>query len=298
VTPALRGAGMIVVASAFIAATTLIAKLLGTADSTLLGSIGEGALTPFQITWGRFTFALAVLLVIYLVRRPKLGGFNPALHAGRVLLGVSGVTAMFAAATLIPLADATAIAFLNPVIAMVLAVFFLGEKVGPVRWSMSALAFVGMLLLVRPGTVAFQPAALIALLAAVLLGGEILFLKKLGQREATFQILLVSNASGFVLMSLLAPLYWENPSEMQWLLLVLIGTTMVTAQSLFTPALRYGDASFIVPFSYSVLLFAALYDLLVFGILPLPISLAGCAIILVSGVILAWRDGKKANETS
>ncbi|MEO1398456.1 MAG: EamA/RhaT family transporter, partial [Pseudomonadota bacterium] len=85
---------------------------------------------------------------------------------------------------------------------------------------------------------------------------------------------------------------------MQWLLLVLIGTTMVTAQSLFTPALRYGDASFIVPFSYSVLLFAALYDLLVFGILPLPISLAGCAIILVSGVILAWRDGKKANEAS
>ncbi|MEL6968376.1 MAG: DMT family transporter [Pseudomonadota bacterium] len=291
-TPALRGAFMIVVASMFIAATTMMAKMLGSSDPAVNITNSAMALSPFQIAWGRFAFALLALLIVIAIKRPAMAGFHPKLHAGRVAFGASGVTAMFAAATLIPLADATAITFLNPVIAMVLAVLFLREKVGPIRWSMAALAFLGTLLLVRPATSAFQPDALVALLAAVLLGAEILFLKRLSDREPTVQILLVANTCGFLLMSMAMLWFWQSPSVEQWVLLIAIGPTMLMAQSLFTPALRLGDASFIVPFSYSVLIFAAIYDVLFFGTVPVPLSLLGSAIILVSGVILAWREGR------
>lgn len=105
--------------------------------------------------------------------RPKFTRPALRLHIGRAFAGSLGVTCMFAAATLIPLADATAISMLNPIIAMVLAIPLLGESVGPRRWAAAALSVIGALLLIRPGAESFQPAALIALLAAVVLACEL-----------------------------------------------------------------------------------------------------------------------------
>ncbi|MEM8750795.1 MAG: DMT family transporter [Pseudomonadota bacterium] len=278
-----KGALFIVIASIFAAMTTLIAKILGT---------GETALSPFQITWGRYTFAMMALAIFYFVRRPKFEPLHIPLHLGRVAFGVSGVTAMFAAATLIPLADATAISFLNPMFAMAFAALMLRERVGPVRWFMAALALIGALFLIRPGATSFQPAGLIALLAALLIGIEATFVKALSGREPVFQILLMSNLVGSTLCMVLMIWFWQWPMFEQWLLLIAIGLAMLSAQSLYVPALRMGDASFVMPFSYITLVFAALYDLVLFGVIPVPLSLFGCVIIIVSGVILAWRDGK------
>ena len=150
----LKGAVIIIIAGALIAGTAVLAKGMGA---------GEGGLSPAQITWGRYSFALVTLLIYAIIRRPVFQPMHLPLHTGRVLAGVTGVTCMFWAATLIPLADATAITFLNPIIAMVLAIWFLREKSRSVRWVLGITAFFGALLLIRPGTGAFQPAALIAL---------------------------------------------------------------------------------------------------------------------------------------
>ena len=85
---------------------------------------------------------------------------------------------------------------------------------------------------------------------------------------------------------------WQTPTSEQWLWLAATGWFMVIAQVFYTLALKIGDASFVLPFSYATLLFAALYDFALFDVVPVPLSLAGGALIIVSGVVLAWRDNR------
>lgn len=288
----LAGAGLIVIAAAFVAASTLCAKMLGT---------GDNALNALQITWGRYFFALFALLVVAIVIRPKFTRPNWKLHSIRIAGGVFGVMLMFTAAGLIPLADVTAISFLNPMFAMVFAIPFLGEKVGPIRWGMAGLALFGAMLLIRPGTQGFQPEALFALGAALLFGVEVVALKMLAGREGAFQIVLIANVLGTLIAFVGALFVWINPTVEQWFWLAATGILMVTAQGFYTNALRLGDASFVLPFSYATLLFATFYDYALFDVVPLPLSLMGGAIIVVSGIILAWRESlanKRASATA
>lgn len=285
----IKAAGMMLIASALIALTTLLAKTLGT---------GPNPLPAFQITFGRFVFALAAIATAALILRPQFTKPAIPIHVLRAVCGFGGVTCMFAAATLIPLGDATAIAYLNPVLAMVLAIPILGERIGPVRWAAAGLGLIGGLFLIRPGTDAFQPAALIALVAAFIMGLEVTIIKLLSGREPPFQILLMSNLLGSLLSIVAASFVWVTPTATQWLLLAAIGLVMVTAQAFFVFSMKNGDASFVVPFSYSALVFAALYDLMAYSVLPDWISITGGAIILVSAIVLAWREGRRKRARS
>ena len=274
---------LMICATAFIAATTLLAKALGT---DTLGA----PLHPVQITHARFLFAALTLGSAALIMRPKLGPVDLKLHVMRTTCGAAGVTLMFAAAAFIPLADATAISFLNPVFAMVFAIFLLGEKVGPIRWSAAGIAMVGALVLLRPGSGAIAPGALLALGAALILGLEIIFIKRLSGREAPFQILLVNNGIGLVIATLAVLFVWEPPTGQQWLALAGVGVLMAAAQTCFLNSVARADASFVVPFSYGTLLFATLYDALIFGVIPTSVSLLGAGIIIAGAALLAWRQ--------
>ncbi len=280
---ALLGAGAMLIAAALIAVTTLLAKVLGRGL--------EGAeLHPLQISAGRFAFAFLALMPIFAWRYPGFRGTAWSLHLGRSLCGWGGVTCMFAAAALMPLAEATAISFLSPLFTMLLAIAFLGERVGVWRWGAAGLALAGALVLIRPGTEAFQIAALIALAAAVLMGSEAVFIKRLAGREPPLRILFVNNGIGASIALAAASLVWIAPSGAQWGLLVMLGVTMVTAQAFFIQAMRRADASFVIPFFYATLVFAALYDLAIFGERPGVAALAGAALIVTGALVLAWRE--------
>lgn len=283
-TSPLKGAGLMILATSLIALSTLQAKTLG---------VGMDALSPFQVTWGRYVFGLLGVAAIVLWKKPVLTPPRWSLHAVRIGCGWLGVSAMFAAATMIPLADTTAISFTNPIFAMLLAIPLLAERIGPIRWGTAGLALFGAVLLIRPGTEAFQPAALLALAAAMLFGMEVVMLKKLSGLEGTLQVVLIANVVGAVLSTIAVVFVWAGPTPGQWLLLAGTGFAMVGAQGLFTTALKQGDASFILPFSYAALLFAALYDFALFGVVPVWLSFVGGALIVISGIVLAWRDGAK-----
>jgi len=278
----LAAIGFMLVATGFIAGTTLLAKMAGR---------GPDGLHPLQIAQGRFLFAFLGFWSAAAVLRPRLTRPGYRLHFVRTLAGWGGVTLMFAAVQLIALSDATAITFLNPVFAMLLALAFLGEKIGPWRWLAAALALTGALILIRPGPGTFQPGALVALAAAAVMGTEITLLKFLTGRERPFQILLVNNSIGLVIATLAALYVWRWPSPGQWAQLAALGLMMATAQSFYIQAMRRADASFVMPFSYATLVFAALYDLGLFGVVPDGASLAGAGVILTAGLILAWREG-------
>jgi len=277
---------LMLAASALVAGTSLLAKMLGT---EVLGP----ALHPFQITAGRYIFALIALVITTAIIRPTFTKPALHLHVGRAFAGSIGVTSMFAAATLIPLADATAISMLNPIIAMVLAIPLLGENVGPRRWAAAALSVVGAILLIRPGASSFEPAALIALLSAFVLAFEIIIVKLLSRREGTIQILLFSNGFGTILSGIAVVFIWIWPTPMQWLGLAAIGLLMLSAQSLFLFAIRRGDASFVAPLFYATLVFAALYDFTIFGIIPSALSFAGAGIIILGALLMAWSERRR-----
>jgi drug/metabolite transporter (DMT)-like permease len=252
--------------------------------------VAGGALHPFQVTAGRFGFAFALVLVLSLWLRPRLAGAAWPVHLGRTLCGWAGVTCLFAAAAAMPLAEATAISFLSPLATMLLAIPLLGEQVGPVRWSAAAVALVGALVLIRPGSAAYQPAALIALAAAAFIGMEAILVKRLSDREPPLRILLINNGMGALIALIVAAFVWRPPSPAQRAMLAALGVSMLGAQALFIQALRVADASYVVPFFYTTLVFAALYDLALFGDRSDAFSQLGIAIIVAGALLLAWRE--------
>ncbi len=274
----------ILIATAFIAGTMLIAKALGT------DTFGT-ALHPLQISLGRFLFAFLTISTAALLFRPKLKRPHWGLHLGRTSFGWMGVTLMFASVAYIPLADATAITFLNPVFGMMLAIPLLSERVGPWRWLAAVIALCGAMILLRPTPESFQPAALLALAAALVMGMELIFIKKLTSREAPFQILLVNNAVGLTIAAIAASFVWMPPSPSQWALMAVLGVMMAAAQTFFVNGMARADASFVAPFSYATLIFAAFYDLLFFDTIPDAVSLLGASTILIGAFLLAYREG-------
>ena len=283
--PALA-AGLIAVATAFIAATTLIAKALGTEQ------FGP-ALHPFQIVFGRFLFAFLAFSIAVAIVRPKLQRPHLGLHLARTSGGWAGLTLMSASVAHIPLADATAISFLNPVFGMIFAIPFLGERVGKWRWLAAGVSLIGAMILLRPTPDSFQPAALLALGAAVILGAELNVIKKLTGRESPFSILFVNNAIGVVIAGMAVIWVWQDLMAAQWVLMATLGVAMAVAQSCFVNAMARADASFVAPFSYGTLIFAALYDVVFYDVIPDQVTVLGAAIIILGALLLAWREGRK-----
>lgn len=270
-------------ATAFIAATSLLAKALGT------DALGP-ALHPLQVSHGRFLFAWITIACVVVALRPRFTPANWGLHIGRTATGFIGVTCMFAAAAMIPLADATAITFLNPIFGMILAIPLLGEKVGKWRWLAAAIAFTGALILIRPGAGAIAPGALLALASALAFGFELTFIKRLAGREKPLQILFFNNSIGMLIASAAVIAVWQPPTAAQWGALIALGTLMATAQALFVNAMARADASFVTPFSYLTLVFAAVYDFAVFGVTPTGLSFLGAGVIIAGAALLAWRE--------
>ncbi|RXV66253.1 hypothetical protein C6W92_05020 [Roseovarius sp. A46] len=274
------------VAAALLAGTTLLAKALGT------DALGP-PLHALQVSHGRFLFAFLVIGVMTALIRPHFTRPDLATHAKRSGFGWAGVTLMFAAAAFIPLSDATAISFLNPVFGMMLAIPLLGERVGPLRWCAAAIGLAGAAILMRPGSGVIEPGALLALGAAMCLGAELIFIKQLSGREGPWQILLINNAIGLGIATAAVIWVWATPTPAQWAALIGIGLLMALAQACFVNAVARGDASYVAPFFYTALVFAALYDGVIFGVWPDAISITGAAIVLCGAGLLAWREGRQ-----
>lgn len=272
-------------ATFFIATSTLMAKL---AADPRFGA----PLHPLQVSHGRFLFAFLAISTLFALRRHPLERPAYRLHAIRSAFGWGGVTLLFASVSFIPMADATAISFLNPVFAMIFAIPFLGERVGPIRWGAAAIAFLGALVLLRPSAQSFEIGGLIALGAALLMGAEIVAIKRLSGLERPLQILLVNNAIGLTIATLAVLPVWRMPAAEQWLILAGVGLAMATAQFMFVSAMARAEASYIAPFAFCTLIFASAYDTLVFSAWPDGVTLTGALIIIAGAGLLGWRESQ------
>ncbi len=269
--------------------TTLYAKMLGS-DAEGLG------LHPFQITAGRFAFAWIAIAAFSTIYRPDFNGTRWSLHIARSLLGWLSGTCLFAAATQMQLASATALSFLSPLVSMCCAILFLAERIGRWRWTAAVISLLGALVLTRPGSDTFQPAALIAIAAALFMGIEAIFIKRLSDTEPPVRILLVNNSIGLAIALVAVSFVWQWPGPDGWVLLAAMGLTMIGAQALLIHAMQRGDASQLVPLFYTILIFSGLLDLAVFGEVPDIPAVAGATLIVVGAIIISLRG--QQNKTA
>jgi drug/metabolite transporter (DMT)-like permease len=191
-----------------------------------------------------------------------------------------------------PLATATTIMFMTPVLVTILAIPLLGERVGLRRWLGVLLGFTGAVIVVHPwdqgiGTLNH---GLLFLLAAAVLNANYQILTRKLRGDDPLTSLLYTAAAGAIVTSLLVPWFWQWPTAMGWLLLVGTGIAGGLGHLFLIRAFMSAPASVVAPFSYSSLIWAALFGLVIWGDWPDLWTWAGAALIIGSGLYIFHRE--------
>ena len=254
-------------------------------------------LHPFEVAFFRNVFGL--LFALPLLYRTGLGILRTdrlPLYFLRCAMGLVSMLAGFWAIAHLPLAQAVALSYSTPLFVTIFAVFALGEVVRVRRWSAVLAGFVGVLVIVRPGTDAFTTASLVAVLAAALSGAVTISIKFLSRSDPANTIVLLTTLL-WVPLSLPAALtVWQWPSASTWPWLVLIGMLGTGGQFFWTHALRLADASVLAPFSYLQLVIVAVLAWIAFGEAPDAWTAGGAAIVIGASLYIARREAKLARQ--
>ena len=275
-----------------------VAWMVATALSLTTMYIAARQLSPemstFQIVFFRAVAGILILLP-WLMRNgvSALRTQNPLLHAGRGLCTFGAISFLFYGVANAPLADATALQAVYPLITIVLVVIVLGEPCGRARWLAALAGFVGLLVIVRPGFAVINQATLALLACSLCYAASNLFVKLLA-RTADQATMMVFSLNAFILLFSAVPVVfvWVTPdwSTAPWIaLLALAG---FSAQSCMTRAMLAGEASVVMPFDYLRLPFAALAGFLLYAEVPDLPAILGATIIVGSVVYIGATEAR------
>jgi drug/metabolite transporter (DMT)-like permease len=250
------------------------------------------------LVWARWGVQLLLTLAIFAprMRWNLVRTNNLPLQLVRGVLLVASGTCFFTALKFMPIADATALNYTAPMLVTLMAGYFLGEKLTKPRWGFIVSGFVGMLIIVRPGTEVLNPAAFFALGAAGLYATFQILTRKLAG-EDLMVLLFYPCLVGTVLLSVVVPFFhysaWYPISDI--LLFIGIGVMGFLGHMLFIRAFQVASASAIAPFTYSQLIWSTLAGWLVFGSFPDGWTMTGIVVIAGSGIVLTWYERRSAN---
>ena len=261
--------------------------------------------------------SLIGLLIIVTIIAPLTTGRNIArtkklkMHMLRGLCVVVANMTFFLGLAAMPLADAVAIFFISPLVITLFSVLFLGEVVGPRRWAAIAVGFIGVLVMMRPGTASFQIASLLPLVAAICYAGLHTLTRRIGSTESAatmafyIQIMFIIVGVLFGLIvgdgrfgdqsdPSLAFLFraWSWPLPGDYPIFLTIGAGIAIAGYLISQAYRVAEASFVAPFEYLALPMSVILGMVVFGEYPGGWDYFGMALILGAGLFTVWREAQ------
>lgn len=279
----LRGSLMMVAAMAGFAIEDAVIKHLA-------GSLPVGQIMMLIGLGGALVFGL-------LAHRRGYSLFVPEFARGAVLLRnlseMLGAAAFVMAIVLAPLAAVTAILQAMPLAVTLGAALFLREPVGWRRWSAILIGFAGVLLIIRPGSAAFEPASLLAVIAVFGLSARDLATRRVPARIHSLQLSgwgfgMVAPAGLLLLLaSGTAPVV---PTAADWGWIAAALSAGVLAYAALVGATRLGDIAVTTPFRYSRLIFAMIIGLVIFGEIPDAMTLAGSALVVGAGLYTLWRQ--------
>jgi drug/metabolite transporter (DMT)-like permease len=276
----LKGIWLVIIAAAFFSMSDITIKTL------------SNALPAIQITWLRFlTFALMVAPAVCIS-----GGLS-SLRSRRPSLQVLRIVGMLGSAVLftiglqyLPVAEATAINFVWPAYVTALSVHFLGETVGRRRWISALVGLAGVLLIIRPGTGAFDVAAVFPLSAALCWAVAALITRKISGADKPITTLAYSALGGALVLSAIVPFHWVVPDWYALRLGILVGFFSTIGHALTVLAYRHADASILAPFAYSQVIWSGALGFMFFGAVPDGWTALGGGIVVASGLYMAWGE--------
>src|SRR4030081_3034283 len=249
-----------------------------------------------QLLWLRACAALIVLApAVWRQRAEFMRLERPRLQLLRVTLSTLEVAAFFLATVYLPLADVVTYYLACPVFVTALSAIVLRERVGWRRWSAILIGFCGVLIALRPSSQTVSWPAMIALGGSLSFAVLMLITRSL---RATPDIVLASSQFGgtFLLGALLLPFGWVTPGPGSLVLFAVAGCISVAALLCVNRSLKLAPASVVVPYQYSMIVWAVIFGFVVWGDVPSPATLIGAAIIIGAGFYIFLREQQLGRE--
>lgn len=287
-----------------------LAFTLMAACAKLLNTGGDTSYSTGQIVFARSLFALVPVFLWLAYDRALSSAWrtkNIKGHVRRGLVGTLGMFSGFAALSILPLSDATAISYAAPLITVVLAALVLKETVRIYRWTAVVIGFIGVIVMLVPyaakssvmaGVTGQQlSGALLGLLGATCAAFATIEVRRLTATEKTGAIVFYFSVmtTMFGLITLAIGFYdqrfaWTMPNLRDGALLVMVGMLGGIGQITLTQSYRYADASMVAPFDYTSMVWAVLVGYLLFGDLPDTYVMIGSTIVIASGIFVILRE--------
>ncbi|HVR81675.1 MAG TPA: DMT family transporter [Luteimonas sp.] len=235
---------------------------------------------PLVLAWALATTGVAPLLRV-----------RWSLHLLRGVIGVAMMASFVYAIRTLPLSTAYSIFFVGPLLITALSVPFLGERVGPRRWTAIAIGLVGVLVLLRPtGAGMLSLASLAVLLAALMYAISAITVRVLARTDSTQAMMVWLMAMiAFGAGALAIPDWVPLRAADGWIILG-VGVAGALGQYAITEAFRLGEASLVAPLEYTALVWGVLLDATLWGVLPDAVTWLGAGIIIASGLYLLRRE--------
>ncbi|MDF0729297.1 DMT family transporter [Pseudomonas entomophila] len=276
----LRGIVLVVMATFLFASHDALSKFLG------------GLYPVIMVVWARYVVHTLLMAGIFL---PQAGlrvlrTRRPLLQTLRALSLLSTSLLFTAGLQYLPLAEATAVNFLAPVLVTALSAPLLKERVTAGQWAAVVMGFIGVLVVVHPGGAMFTPAILFPFGSALGFCFYQLLTRLVAAHDSPTTSNFYAGLCNTLAMSALVPFFWQTPRWEHALPMVALGACGMTAHLLLTKAFRHAAPALLAPFSYCQIVFAGLLGLLIFGHAPDSTSLLGIAIICLSGLGAAWMQ--------
>ena len=269
---------------AFLVANDAVAKLL------------TERYAPIQIVFLRNLIAVPIIagVVLAVCGAAGLRTRHLRLHALRGALMVTGAWLYFTALIYLPLAEATALVFSAPIFITALSVPLLGEAVGWRRWGAVLLGFVGVLVIVRPGSAAFQLAALMPVGTALCYAIFMISARWIDRTERLWTMMLFAMLFPMIYAAPFAIATWTPVQAGDAALFVAIAVFGSLGLALIGQAFRMAPAAIVAPFDYTALIWATGLGWLIWGDVPMVWTIFGAGIIVASGIIIILREAGPA----
>ncbi|MHA1536561.1 MAG: DMT family transporter [Alphaproteobacteria bacterium] len=254
-------------------------------------------LHPFEIAFFRNLFGLAFMLPW--LARVGWGGLKTrriGLYTVRGIVGLGAMMAWFWAVTILPLADATALSFTAPLFATILAALVLAEVVRARRWAAIIIGFVGALIILRPGVQEIGWPTAAVLFSSLLMATATVMIKILSRTEPTSAIVTYMVIYLTPLSLIPALFVWQTPSWTALAWLVALGGVATAGHQCLTRSFTVAEASAVMPFDFTRLIFAALIGYFFFDQIPDLWSGIGAGVIVAASVYVAHREAVAARS--
>lgn len=265
-----------------------LAAMLAFCISDVFAKLLAPQIPPLEVAWFRYLGGVIILVPILIRQRLRPRSARPAVQIVRGVCMLAATWLLIAAVQRMPIAEATTLVFVSPIFVTLLSATVLRETVSPLRAACVVAGLAGVSLIVRPDLGGMDVAWLLPMASAACWAVAMVLTRVTQAHGDSFMTTLAFAALvGFAILCLALPAFFVMPTVEQLAIACAMSLSWVAAQVAVLAAYRIGRVADVAPFAYSQIIWAVILGYLVFSDLPDLLALAGCAIVIVSGVVAA-----------